>query len=134
MLYLDDGLILSDNEDEAFDSVIEIRADLAQAAVIVNEKKSNWLPTHKLQWLGFVLDAENNSFAVPAEKIRRIRHAIDMALDSHRFSARHLAKVVGKITSLYPALGNIPRGVIEEFYMERATSSISLFRFEKKSV
>lgn len=106
-LYLDDGLLVCDSQKDALSITRIIRQDLHDAGVVVNEEKSNWSPVQSLTWLGFVLDSHKNEFRVPEDKRDRIIHAIKFALNSKRFSARQLSSLTGKITSLYPALGNI---------------------------
>ena len=106
-MYLDDCLLCYNNLDLALDSIIQIRSDLKEAGLIVNEEKSNWLPTHQVTWLGFILNAQNNFIQVPEEKLKRIQNKIVTCLTAKKLSARQMAQLVGKINSLYIALGNI---------------------------
>ena len=108
VLYLDDGILVADNLAEATRHSSIIQADLSNAGFIVNQEKSVWVPSKRLKWLGFVLDTDKNTFEVPQDKLLRLRISINNALAINQFcSARCLAKVVGKITSLFHALGNV---------------------------
>ena len=69
VLYLDDGIIISDSEEAAFENIIAVRKELKDAGFIVNEQKSHWLPTRRLIWLGFVLDSKNDTISIPQDKV-----------------------------------------------------------------
>jgi hypothetical protein len=60
VLYLDDGLVLSETVEASIETVIQVRKDLKDAGFQVNEGKSNWLPQTKVKWLGFLLDSKEN--------------------------------------------------------------------------
>ena len=106
--YLDDGILIADSFSEAEHFASIIKADLLHAGFIVNNEKSVWVPTQKLTWLGFSLDSRLNIFEIPDDKLYRLRCSIFNAMVHSRFSsARLLAKTVGKITSMYHALGHI---------------------------
>ena len=107
VLYLDDGLLISDTEKQAVKNVINIRKDLKDAGLIVNEDKSNWLPSQELIWLGFIINSKNNSISVPCSKISNIKAEIKHLTLKKTLSARQLARVIGKITALHPVLGGI---------------------------
>jgi hypothetical protein len=106
--YLDDGILIASNFSEAERFAAIIKADLLEAGFIVNNAKSVWVPTKKLSWLGFSLDSSENIFEIPDEKLFRLRTSIYKAIVSHRASsARILSRTVGKVTSMYHALGHI---------------------------
>jgi hypothetical protein len=74
----------------------------------VNLEKSSWKPSQKVQWLGFILNAESNTFEVPEGKMRRLRNNIEYNLKhKHACGPRELSKSIGKICSLYHAFGSI---------------------------
>ena len=55
ILYLDDGLIIGSNYNECIRHTQIIRADLLKAGLVVNEPKSNWIPSLIVTWLGVTL-------------------------------------------------------------------------------
>ena len=71
--------MLSDFLEQAIENVIAIRLDLKAAGFMVNEQKSIWLPTQRLKWLGFLLNAKDNVFEVPGDKLCRILASIAAA-------------------------------------------------------
>jgi hypothetical protein len=108
VMYLDDGLLSCETFKETEQAVKIIHADLTNAGFIINEQKSCWVPCQKVTWLGFTLDARNNIFLVPEEKLSRLRHKLakNLAYASH-CSAREIARSVGTIESMYHAFGPI---------------------------
>jgi hypothetical protein len=108
VLYLDDGIIIADTFEKAKQYGGIVKHDLEQAGFVINEQKSCWDPTQKLNWLGFTLDSKENIFEVPQDKIDRLKCAIfGNLVNRHRCSARLLASTLGKITCLFHALGQV---------------------------
>jgi hypothetical protein len=106
--YLDDGILIVNNYSEAKYFASIIKADLKAAGFIVNPEKSVWEPTQKLTWLGFELDSQLNIFEIPEAKLFRLKTSIFNTIVQHRAcSARVLSRSVGKITSMYHALGHV---------------------------
>jgi hypothetical protein len=108
VMYLDDGIIIGKTKQEAKRSAQIIQQDLQDAGFVINAQKSDWEPRNKVQWLGFVLDAKNNTFEVPNEKLKRLQKNIWHNL-KHKQSCvpRELAKTVGKICSLFHVFDSI---------------------------
>jgi hypothetical protein len=108
VMYLDDGIILGDNIINTKQATQTIRRDLLQSGFIVNEEKSNWSPSKEITWLGFNLNAQQNTFRVPAEKLTRLKvHIKGNLVYQQQCSARKLAKTIGAICSLFHAYGKI---------------------------
>jgi hypothetical protein len=108
VLYLDDGLVISNSKLQSLKDAETVRTDLANAGLIVNEAKSVWCPTQCIKWLGFELDSLRNVFIIPADKLQGILGCVTSALLSRAcLSAKDLAKVVGKLCALFHALGNL---------------------------
>jgi hypothetical protein len=108
VLYLDDGFITSSNVHSTRMAVNIIQRDLRLAGFIVNSEKSIWDPTQCLQCLGFILNSKDNVFTVPEDKLDRLRHQLQRVLRYQAScSARDVAKVIGKLCSLYHAYGPI---------------------------
>ena len=55
IVYLDDGIVSSQNESSAKASTAWVRDTLDKAGWVCNETKSVWVPTQELCWLGFNL-------------------------------------------------------------------------------
>jgi hypothetical protein len=108
VLYLDDGIIIAKSADFAEQYAQIVSYDLLQAGFVINKEKTCWIPKQRIKWLGFNLWSDINVFEVPSEKLFRLQCAIFKNLITRdTCSARILAKTVGKITSLYHALGSV---------------------------
>ena len=106
VLYLDDGFITSESEQKTNMAAKIIHNDLLAAGFVINTEKSVWKPVQRLKWLGFIMDTKQNMFIVPEDKLDRLRSQINRLLKfQNSCSARDVAKVVGKICSLYHAYG-----------------------------
>jgi hypothetical protein len=108
VLYLDDGFITSDSPENTSKAVEIVRQDLTDAGFVINVEKTNWTPSQVVTWLGFQFHSHENEFVVPPEKLRKTKAQISRVLHFQKsISARDVAKVVGKLCSLYHAFGNM---------------------------
>jgi len=95
-IYIDDGLAVFDTCEHALNASMQVQLDIKRAGFVVNEKKSNWKPVRRIQWLGFIVDSNDCKFYVPEEKLTIFNSVIDMLLIVERRStACDLAKFVG---------------------------------------
>ena len=79
-MYLDDGIVSSQNESSAKASSAWVRDTLGKAGWVCNESKSVWVPTQELCWLGFNLNLSKGSILVPEEKVRALQHNLKVAI------------------------------------------------------
>ena len=68
VLYIDDGIIISQNAQTVLDNVKLIQATLDNAGFIVNEGKSHWELRQCGVRLGFEIDLIKGEVAIPKEK------------------------------------------------------------------
>jgi hypothetical protein len=61
-------------------------------------------PVMLIKWLGFLVDSENQKFAVAASKIDKLKELLLSTLAKEVVSSRDLAEVAGKVISLSPAV------------------------------
>ena len=64
--YLDDGLCAVKGEENAHMASRLVQTTLERSGFVANVAKSNWTPTQRLQWLGFVLDLKKGAYRDPA--------------------------------------------------------------------
>ena len=108
VMYLDDGIIIGKTKQEVLNATQIIRQDLQDAGFIINEDKSDWIPRNKVQWLGFIIDSNSNTFEVPDGKLKRLKKNIWQNLQNKQSCGpRELAKTVGKICSLFHVFGSL---------------------------
>jgi len=109
-IYIDDGLAVFDTCEHALNASMQVQLDIQRAGFVVNEKKSNWEPVRRIQWLGFIVDSNDNEYYVPQEMLTLFNSVIDMLLIvERRLMARDLAKFVGRAVSMERALWCIVR-------------------------
>ena len=69
IVYLDDGLGISESFEEASANALRVRADLIRSGFVINSKKSNWSPVTSLTWLGVDIDSDLGLFAYLRERL-----------------------------------------------------------------
>lgn len=75
IMYLDDGWVCDTKENcERISSIIQ--TDLARAGFLVNQEKSIWEPSLKLDWLGFEWDLIQGVISIPFNKLENLRTKI----------------------------------------------------------
>jgi hypothetical protein len=65
VLYLDDGFGMSDSFEECQKDSFFVKQSLVDAGFLINEEKSIFVPTQKLEWLGILLDSQLFSLSIP---------------------------------------------------------------------
>ena len=109
-IYIDDGLAVIEKYEQALNVSVQVQLDIERAGFVVNEKKSNWEPVRRIQWLGFIVDSNDCKFYVSQEKLSIFNRVIDILLRvDRRLTARDLAKFVGRAVSMEKALGRVAR-------------------------
>ena len=107
ILYLDDGWASHDEETCRIVSKT-VQEDLNNAGFVVNNQKSIWEPTSRLEWLGFIWDLKKGSVEIPDKKFICLKEGLmSLIKGQETVSARNLARTVGRIISMSFALGNI---------------------------
>ena len=108
-IYIDDGWILALLCELAAQHLLRTFEVLAQAGFIVSTSKSD-TPSDVSQvkrHLGFIVDSVQMSISAPASKLKEISVLARQLLAAPPYSARQLAKLLGKLIALLPALGPV---------------------------
>ena len=71
VVYLDDGLCAVEGQQAAVKASRLVQATLESAGFVAHATKSVWLPTQRLEWLGFVVDIALGQIEIPQEKLQR---------------------------------------------------------------
>ena len=109
VLYIDDGIIVSQNAQEAIRNVELIRGSLKDAGFVVNEEKSHWELSQSGTWLGFSIDLEKGEIAIPEEKTRQLSSMLEAVQHKDSINPKAHASIVGRIISMGLGLGPITR-------------------------
>lgn len=115
IVYLDNGIVALQNESSANAASAWVRDTLKRAGWVCNEAKSIWEPTHRLCWLGFILDLEKGSISVPEGKVRTLQHRLKVVVKQSSLVAKDIASLTGRIISMGLALGPVVRFMTRAF-------------------
>lgn len=77
---------------------------LESLGFIVNEVKSDLIPSQRMQFLGFMINLADATLSLPSRKLSKIRHELKRTLARPTISLRHLARVVGLLSSSIQAI------------------------------
>ena len=93
-----------------------VQSELLEAGLIVNNTKSQWVPTKSLIWLGFQINLQDGQLTIPDQKIESLTRLMQQAKDSRSIQATALARIMGKIISMALALGPVTRLMMRRLY------------------
>ena len=109
VLYIDDGVIISHDVQDALENISIIQGSLSEAGFVVNEEKSCWELSQVGRWLGFVIDLSKGVLEIPREKTQDLVSLLERAQRENRIKPKLLASIVGKIIAMGLGLGPITR-------------------------
>ena len=69
IMFLDDGGFFEKDKDSALAHSDHVRKDLIRSGSIYNVKKSNFIPSQKMTWLGYDWDTESGTFSAAAHRV-----------------------------------------------------------------
>lgn len=124
VLYLDDGLVLSNTKNQCENVSKFVQDTLDKAGFLVNIEKSVFQPVQQLEWLGLVWNSIDFTLCIPERRIDDLKSSLECLLKlMPKVTARQLAKVTGKIISLSPVFGNVCRIMTRYCYMKIVSRS-----------
>ena len=77
---------------------------LEKAGYHINKQKSNLIPTQRVEFLGFVLDAVKMTVLLPAEKRRKIEKACKELMHTPTRPIRVVARTIGVLVATFPVV------------------------------
>ena len=105
LIYIDDSCLCASCA-EVLEHRIKFTLDIFnKCGFTVNLDKSVLVPTQKLEFLGFLIDTINYTISVLPSKIKCTGKLVQPIVKNPRkkIPIRHLAKIIGKVVSLFPA-------------------------------
>lgn len=108
IIYLDDILILSDDQLKLNRQLSLIRELFQALGLVINEEKSQFQPTQEIVFLGFRISTKTMTISLPTDKIRDIVQEAKRLLEKKAVSVRDLAAFVGKTTAAKQAIRVAP--------------------------
>ena len=98
VIYLDDLLLIHHQKDTLSEILLYVRRLLSSLGFLVKLEKCSPEPTHRLVFLGAVLDTTYMSVALPEEQINRIQGACQEMLESRSTSLGGLSSLLGHMS------------------------------------
>ena len=102
--YIDDSLLIGDSFDECSKNVQDTVFLLKHLGFFVHDKKSVFVPTQKITYLGNIIDTFSMTVYLPQEKVKRIKEECWSLMIKKIVSIRVLAKVIGILVSSFSAV------------------------------
>jgi len=100
--YIDDSILMGDNFSECAANVIDTVQLLDNLNFVPHPKKSVFIPTQILVYLGFVLNSLTMTVSLTPEKAKKLKGAVTRILSCNRPLIREVAQVIGLIISTFP--------------------------------
>ena len=102
--YIDDSWVMANSYEECLKNITDTAEILSASGFIVNERKSEKIPSQKIKFLGFYFDSVEMTISLPREKRQNLFELCLNFLEMNRVKIRHLAKLIGVIVSCLPAV------------------------------
>ena len=104
IIYLNDLLIMAQLKE-----ILNCHASttlhlLENLGFMINYLKSVLIPATKMEFLGFLIDSQAMTLALPRDKVRKVKKECQSALNHPQIMVRELAKVLGNLTSTIQAV------------------------------
>ena len=103
VIYIDDTFIINPCVLELQRQAGIVREVFEKCGFIVNDNKSQLVPSTTTVFLGFVIDSKSFTVSLTTDKNTALRNLIAKTLKLGTISIRHLAKVIGCIVAIFPA-------------------------------
>ena len=102
--YLDDFLCIESDYIQCKVNIEKTCNLLQNLGFIINKEKSKILPTNECSFLGFIFDSKHMTLKISEQKRKHNLELINSLLHKKQYTIRHLAKVLGSLTSICPAI------------------------------
>ena len=97
--YIDDNYLQGVDKNECIQNVIETAKLLLKLGFVIHPEKSQFEPSQKLVYLGFILDSQKMTVKVTPEKAAKIKQKCKLLHGKANPSIRQVAKVIGTLVS-----------------------------------
>ena len=102
--YIDDSILMGDNFSECAANVVDTVQLLDNLNFVPHPKKSVFIPTQILVYLGFVLNSLTMTVSLTPETVKKLKGAVTRLLSCNRPLIREVAQVIGLIISTFPGV------------------------------
>ena len=104
VIYLDDFLIMAESISLLLKHLALVVNILRFLGFLVNEKKSVFIPSQKIEFLGIVIDSNFLSFSLPVAKVTKVTQLCKKALRAEKLPLRQLASIMGNFSWAIPTV------------------------------
>ena len=101
--YIDDSFIIADSYEESLQATKYLCDLFSKLGFRVHPDKSKLIPSHKLTFLGYVLDTSKMSITPTEEKIQKVKDKISTLLNKEQPKIREVASLLGSLNDLCKA-------------------------------
>lgn len=102
--YLDDIFLIGKSRNECLHNIFYTQKLLTSLGFIINEEKSNMLPSTSCKFLGFIIDSDKFEIKLTQEKRLKIKNELNKFSKLNSCKIRDFARLVGLLTSACPAI------------------------------
>ena len=102
--YLDDMYLQGKTYRDCVDNVIDSVQVVDSLGFLAHPDKSTFIPSQRLEFLGFILNSVKMTIRLTQEKATRLQTACNILLTNPSPTFRDLACVIGKLVSSFPAV------------------------------
>ena len=104
IIYLDDLLIMAQSKEMLNCHASTTLHLLENLGFMINYLKSVLIPATTMEFLGFLIDSQAMTLALPRDKVRKVKKECQSALNHPQVTVRELAKLLGHLTSTIQAV------------------------------
>ena len=97
LAYLDDLLLVSESEEKCEMAVSDSIDLLESLGFVINVKKSVFKPSHRIEYLGVILDSGTMKVTLTEAKMNEIVDLCSLMRNRNRASIRSVCSLVGKL-------------------------------------
>ena len=108
IIYLDDLLFMHATQEGLREGMATARYLLENLGFVINLEKSVFVPTQKLEFLGFVINTIDMILVLPDDKVKSIKSLCRTLLGQQLVSVRDLSQLIGKLTASIQAVFPAP--------------------------
>lgn len=104
VIYLDDFLCIEETREKCKNNVLETRELLSRLGFIINNKKSQFEPSTRCKFLGFIIDSIKYHIELTEKKRQNLCKMIINFISKKRCSIKDLAQLIGSLVAACPAI------------------------------
>ena len=104
--YIDDSLLQADNYLGSVQNTEKVQKFIQSVGFDINHEKSNFIPSQRITFLGYIIDSVLFKVFLPDEKVQKIIEMSKMVLKNEKVLIRDVAKLIGLFSSARYAITN----------------------------